>query len=119
MGRDQDRDSQTAVEAVNDRAHRVGWFLVGAGVIALVLLMFFVLFAARAAQRQISDCVTPGGECYADIAQQTQRTLDAIDAARRRTIVAAFVCNDRPGGQQIDTLTACVARELSRDPGGN
>jgi hypothetical protein len=66
------------------------------------------------AAEELIDCNTPGGDCF----QQQQRQVRALEArialSRQETIVAAFICNDRPGGQQLETLSACVNDLLKR-----
>lgn len=62
------------------------------------------------------DCTRRGGKCYERQQKQIQQFFDTLADARTRTIVAAFVCNDRPGGQQIKPLMACVGQLLDKKP---
>lgn len=68
----------------------------------------------RDAARELIDCNTPGGVCFKEQQKQVQMLEARIAASRQRTVVAAFVCNDRPGGQQIKTLTVCIEDLLGR-----
>lgn len=64
--------------------------------------------------KELIDCNTPGRKCNEQQERQVQGYLASIADTDRRTIIAAFICNDRSGGQQLRKLTVCIDDLLKR-----
>lgn len=67
----------------------------------------------RASERtldRVTECTTPGRECYE---RGQERTASAVADINRAAVYAA-ACADREGVQGVDEIYACVVRQLAR-----
>lgn len=76
-----------------------------------------ILSVVRENAAAFADCNTPGGKCYNSQQERTAKAVANVNNATLRTLVHAFVCNDRKGGGRVVTLTRCVEALTRTGPG--
>lgn len=106
---------------MNGRFRKVTAFLVGVGVMALVILQMYTLVTIRQTQvdntakvdntaeavRLIKDCTDPSGDCYQRGQKRTAEAIVGINEGTLHVVVAALSCQ-ADGITEREALARCT-----------
>ncbi len=113
---------------------KVAWFVLGAGLAGVLLVVFAAVFTSATKTTQIRDtqetnspliastnrtlkiirdCTTPGRECYERGQQQLKGAITDIN----RVSIIAAACASGPREVSVTEIQACVIRRLSAQSG--